>query len=114
MNDNIIDGAEYGNEKLGGAIVVTDSREISVSGCHIKNPKFNGIQIENTVNMRVTDCIVSESAGSRRMLTGIMVNGSCPGTVIRDNSVGNGKNGNIVNNATGVLLEANIPVHVAQ
>ena len=114
MNDNIIDGAEYGNEKLGGAIVVTDSREISVSGCHIKNPKFNGIQIENTVNMRVTDCIVSESAGSRRMLTGIMVNGSCPGTVIRDNSVGNGKNGNIVNNATGVLLEANIPVYVAQ
>src|SRR5690606_34589375 len=30
LNNNIIDGAKYGNENLGGALIIKDSREISV------------------------------------------------------------------------------------
>ncbi|MBL7736867.1 MAG: right-handed parallel beta-helix repeat-containing protein [Chitinophagaceae bacterium] len=108
LNDNIIDGAEYGNEKKGGAVVITDSREVSISGCHIQNPKINGVQIDNSANVQVVNCIISEETSNPRMLAGIALNGSCAGALIRNNNLSAGKNGSIANNATGAIIEANI------
>jgi hypothetical protein len=108
LNDNIIDGAEYGNGETGGAVVITNSREVSLSGCHIQNPKFNGIQIDNSATVQITNCFILEEASNLRMLAGIALSGLCTGTVIRNNNVGTGKNGTIINNATGVIIETNI------
>ena len=108
LNDNIIDGAEYGKDDRGGAVVIMDSREISLSGCHIQNPKINGVQIDNSANVQVINCIISEETSNPRMLAGIALNGSCAGAVIRNNNISAGKNGSIANNATGATIEANI------
>lgn len=108
LNDNIIDGAEYGAGEEGGAVVITNSREVSVSGCHIQNPKIHGIQIGNSANVQIVGCIIHEETNNLRMLAGIALSGSCPGTAVRNNNVSAGKNGAITNNATGVIIEANI------
>lgn len=108
LNDNIIDGAAYGSGEKGGAVVITDSREVSLSGCHIQNPKINGVQISNSAHVQIVNCIILEEANNRSMLAGIALSGSCPGTVIRNNNVGSGKNGTIANHATGAVIETNI------
>jgi hypothetical protein len=108
LNDNILDGAEYGNEEKGGAIVITDSREVSLNGCHIQNPKFNGIQIDNSTTVQITHCIIREETSKPKMLAGIALSGLCTGTVIRNNNIGAGKNGTISNNATGAIIDTNV------
>lgn len=111
LNNNIIDGAEYGDGKAGGAVVIQDSREITVSGCHIQNPKINGIQVDNSNNVQIINCIIREEVSYQRMLAGIALTGVCDETVIRNNMVSSGKNGIITNNATnttGVIIESNI------
>jgi hypothetical protein len=108
LNNNIINEAGNGTVTDGGAIVIKKSREISLNGCHIKNPKINGIQIDNSVNVQIADCIIHEDNANKRMLTAIALTGLCPGTVIRDNNVSAGKKGSIINNATGVKIKENI------
>jgi hypothetical protein len=71
------------------------------------NPKFRGIHLDRVLNTRVTDCVVSEDASDVRMLAAIELTGACPGTVVRGNSVGLGRNGEVVNHATGATLDAN-------
>jgi hypothetical protein len=106
LGDNIIDGVDY---EAGGAITVTDSREISLRGNHISNPRHLGIQINHSSNVRVTDCRVYEDVSIPAMRCAIELNGICPGTIIRNNSIVRGKKGDIVNNSTGgVLIEGNI------
>ena len=41
------------------------------------------------------------------MLSGIALSGTCTGTVIKDNSLSMGKNGGIVNHASGVIIGEN-------
>ncbi|MDP3468436.1 MAG: right-handed parallel beta-helix repeat-containing protein [Daejeonella sp.] len=110
MSDNIIDGSGNGNKEDGGAIVVTDSREISITDCHIKNPIFNGILIERSINLQLRNCIISEGIKNNGMLTGILLKGLCTGTLVKDNSIGNGKISQIKNMATGVILKENTSI----
>lgn len=108
ISDNIIDGSGNGNKDEGGAIVVQDSREISISDCHIKNPIFNGIQIERSTNLQLRNCIITEGIKNNGMMNGIILRGICTGTLVKDNSVGRGKQAEISNNASGVLVKDNI------
>lgn len=110
LSDNIIDGSGNGTAEDGGAIVVKDSREISISACHIKNPNFNGIQIERSTNSQIMNCIISESANNNGMQRGITLRGECTGTLVKDNSITSGKLGGISNNARGVVLKENISI----
>ena len=107
FSDNLIDGVEYGSQEKGGAVNISESSDISVSACHITNSEYRGIDIENSVNVRVTDCVINEDNAIPAMLTGIELRGVCTGTIIRNNSIGKGKKGKIVNLATGVTLEGN-------
>jgi hypothetical protein len=109
LTDNILDGVEYGTLETGGAITIRESGEISVRGSQIINPGFRGIYIEKSRTVRITDCIIIENEKSPGMLCGIEIKGICPGTVIRSNSIGYGKKGDIVNHTTGVIIEANLP-----
>jgi parallel beta-helix repeat protein len=105
LGDNIIDGVDY---EAGGAITVNDSREISLRGNHISNPKYLGIQINHSSNVRVTDCRVFEDVSIPAMRCSIELNGNCSGTIIRNNSIVHGEKGDIVNHSTGgVLIEGN-------
>ncbi len=114
LSDNIIDGSGNGTKDLGGAIVVKDSREVTISGCQIKNPLLNGIQIESSVNLRVVNCTITERAKNKVMLAGIVLKGACPGTVIKDNSVGRGKEEHISNQATGAVVGENTYIQASQ
>jgi polygalacturonase len=112
FSDNIVDGAEYGSAEAGGAITIAASREVTINGCHISNPKFRGIAIEGGANVRVTNCSVSED-GTSRMLAAVEITGSTPGTVVQGNSFGRGKNGDVVNRGSGATVEGNRAVEVA-
>lgn len=110
LSDNIMDGSGNGTKDFGGAIVVKDSRVVTISGCQIKNPLLNGIQIESSANLRVMNCTITESAKNKVMLAGIVLKGACPGTVIRDNSVGRGKEADISNQSADAVVKENTTV----
>lgn len=114
LNDNIIDGSGKGTEKEGGALVVKDSREVSISGCQIKNPILRGVQINETTNLRITDCMITEGKGNSGMLSAIELNGACSGVVVKDNSISIGKNGGIINQSKGVLIGENVSIKAVQ
>jgi len=112
LSDNIIDGSGNGNKEVGGAIVVLDSREISINTCHIKNPIFNGIQVERSTNLQLRNCIISESAMNNGMVSGITLKGVCTDTLVQDNSVGKGKLAEITNEAKGAVVKENISLGI--
>jgi len=110
LSNNIIDGVENGSPESGGALTISDSREITVTGCHIINPKFRGIQIESSNNIRVNDCLIREDENNRRMIWALELKGTCHGSIIKDNLVGKGKKGDILNVARGAVIEENITI----
>lgn len=110
LSDNILDGSGNGNQEDGGAIVIKNSREVSIITCHIKNPIFTGIQILNTINLHIVNCMITENAESNGMATGIMLKGVCTNTLLKDNSIMKGKVSEISDSATGVILKDNISI----
>ena len=92
---------------MAGAITVTESREIMIAGCQVVNPTFRGIHLDRALNSRVTDWVVSEEDSQARMMAAIELTGACHGTIVRGNSVGRGRNGDVVNGAVGVTVNAN-------
>ena len=88
--------AESGSAAAGGAIEVLNSRETSITGCQVFEPKFRGIFVRDSRNTRVSDCTVMERDGPARMLAAIEVVGKSAGTVIQNNHVGQGTRGGII------------------
>lgn len=105
VSDNIIEGVDAGTAESGGAIAVTDSRDVTLTGNQILDPKVRGIYIARSANVRLSDCLVSETPGQSRMLAAVELSGACPGTVVRANTLERGKNGAVVGNATGARIE---------
>jgi len=110
LNANIFDSVNSGSMQQGGVIEIADSREVTIEGCHIVNPKFRGISIAKSANVRVTNCIINEDADKKRMLASIVLNGECPGTVVRDNSVALGSQGDVDNQTAGAIVDSNITI----
>lgn len=107
LSDNIIDGAASGTAKEGGAIRVSDSRDVTIVGSQILNPAVRGVHILRSTNVRMNACLVSEDEGRGRMLAAVELTGPCPGTVVRDNTLALGRHGGIVNRASDVTIELN-------
>jgi hypothetical protein len=108
ISDNIIDGSGNGGEDNGGAMVIKDSREVSIMACHIKNPIFNGIKFESSTNSQIILCVISEGVKNNGMLRGIFLKGFCNGTLVKDNSISSGKIAGIRNDAKGIFLKKNV------
>jgi hypothetical protein len=108
FSDNILDGVDYGSEKSGAAVTIKDCDDLTLRGFHIINPKFRGIQVTNSNNVRISDCLITEQVSFSSMLAGIELSGSCKGTIVKNNSVGRGKKGDIINNSSGAVMESNI------
>ena len=96
-----------GSEKAGGALEVVGCRETSVVGCQVFEPKYRGIWVADSRNTRVADCTVLDRTGAGTMRAAVQVAGQSPGTLIRGNIVGKGKDGDIV--APGATVEGNRP-----
>ena len=109
LSDNIMDGAESGSETAGGAIAITASQLVTLSNCQITDPKFRGIHVDGSTNVRVTDCTVSEAVAPR-MLAAIEITGESPGAFLRDNSLSRGKHGDVVARAGNAAVEGTRPV----
>lgn len=110
LSNNIIDGSENGSPESGGAITITDSREINIAGCQVINPEFRGIQIERSENVRVNSCLIKEDDNNHRMLWGLEIKGNCQGCIVKDNTIGKGKKGDVLNNSKGAVLEGNLSI----
>lgn len=106
FSNNLIDGAEYGNNESGGSLNISGSRDIIIAHCQILNPKFRGISIEQSKNVSISGCLIKEDT-SKRMLLGIELKGQCPGSTVKDNTVGKGAKGDI-KAAAGVIIEGNL------
>jgi hypothetical protein len=111
ISDNIIDGSGNGSEDNGGAMVIKDSREVSIIACHIKNPIFNGIQFESSTNSQIINCVISEGVKNNGMLRGLFLKGLCNGTLVKDNSISCGKIAGISNEAKGIFLKENVSLN---
>jgi hypothetical protein len=103
----LLEGARAGSEKEGGALEVVGCRETSVVGCQVFEPKYRGIWVADSRNTRIADCTVLDRTGAGTMRAAIQVAGKSPGTLIRGNIVGKGKDGDIV--APGATVEGNRP-----
>jgi len=107
LSNNIIDGAASGTAEEGGAVRVSDSRDVTIVGTQILNPTVRGVHIIRSANVRMNACLVSEEEGRAQMLAAVELTGPCPGTVVRDNTLARGRNGAVVNRATDVTVELN-------
>jgi hypothetical protein len=105
VSDNLIEGVEAGTPESGGALVVTDSREVTLNGNQVRAPKVRGVYIARSSNVRLSDTIVTEEPGKSRMLAAVEIVGACPGTVVRNNTLARGTTGTIVNRATEATVE---------
>lgn len=105
VSDNLVEGVDAGTPQSGGAIAVTDSREVTLSGNQVRAPKVRGVYIARSANVRFTDNLVTEEPGQSRMLAAVELTGPCPGTIVRNNTLSPGRQGPIVNHATGATIE---------
>lgn len=104
LSQNLIEGIEAGSAESGGAVLVTGSREVSVLGNQIRAPRFRGLHVRGSTNVQVADNLVTEEPGAGRMLAAVELDGACPGTVVRGNLLAPGRNGSVVNRATGATV----------
>lgn len=104
VSQNLIEGIEAGSAEAGGAVLVTGSREVSVLGNQIRAPRFRGLHVRGSSNVQVADNLVSEEPGRERMLAAVELEGDCPGTVVRGNLLAPGRDGSLVNRATGATV----------
>ena len=101
ISQNLIEGIGAGSAEAGGAVLVSDSREVSLLGNQIRAPRFRGLHVRRSANVQVADNLVTEEPGTAQMLAAVELEGECPGTVVRGNLLAPGRNGSVVNRATG-------------
>ena len=104
ISQNLIEGVEAGSPEAGGAVLVSGSREVSVLGNQIRAPRFRGLHVRGSTNVQVADNLVTEEPGRERMLAALELEGECAGTVVRGNLLARGRNGSVVNRATGATV----------
>lgn len=92
----ILDRAAAGSEEEGGAIEIYDSRETTITGCQIFEPKYRGLYIAGSRNTRVSDNLVMERGEAREMIAAIEVAAGSRNTVIDGNLLGEGSQGDLV------------------
>lgn len=107
FSENIIDGVEFGEVAKGGALNISKCSEISIRGCHISNPDYRAIDVENSLDINITDCTIFSKKSDKPMLCGIELRGICTGTIIRDNKFSLSKRKAIINHASGIKIGKN-------
>jgi hypothetical protein len=110
LSSMILESTRAGSPDAGGAIEIFDSNEITVQGCQVFDPSHRGIYLSNAKNARVCDNIVLDRRQPKMMRESIRVAGRAAGVVIRNNSVGKGTVGDIVQEKSESLVSDNVSV----
>lgn len=105
VSQNIIEGIDAGSPETGGALAVADSRDVTLDGNQVRAPRHRGIHVARSANVRVAGNLVTEEPGQPRMVAAVELEGPCPGTVVRGNTLARGSRGALVNRATGATIE---------
>lgn len=95
LNGLQVDGSAAGSSSRGGAVEVTGSRQISVSGGQILAPKFRGLYIENSQQVQVTGMMITAATDAKDLVAGIEIRGGGAVT-LGENSVARGSAGDVV------------------
>jgi len=107
LGESIFDRVENGSEERGGVLDIYNCSDITVQGCHILDYKFRGIDVENSLNVRVTGCNIRCADDKRKAQVAIEMRGKCTGSVIYGNSLGNNKKKALIIRASGVSAREN-------
>jgi len=55
----------------------------------------------------MNSCLIRENENRSKMLWGVTLNGKCQGSILKDNYIGKGSEGDIQNRAKGAIVEEN-------
>ena len=104
-----VSNCEQGTAQAGGVIEVLDSRETTISGCQIFEPKFRGIYVRDSRNTRIGECLIMEREGADAMLAAVEIASKSPGTVVQNNQLGAGTRGTILGLPVATANSGNQP-----
>lgn len=127
IGPNVIDDIpDYGGDTVGGVeldgctgssitglilqnakhgIQVRGCSEINITGCTVKEPQGCGIELIDTTNSRVSDCLITDKRKEKTLGTAILETGKCAGNMILHNRADGGA---IDGSGTGTLCEGNL------
>ncbi|MEW6358771.1 MAG: right-handed parallel beta-helix repeat-containing protein [Planctomycetota bacterium] len=127
IGSNVIDDIpDYGGSTVGGVeldgctgssingLVLQNARhgiqlrrcsEINVTGCIVKEPQGCGVELIDTANSRVSDCIVTDKRGKRAMTVAIHESGKCSRNMILHNRA---DGGTIEPSGEGTVCDGNL------
>ena len=91
----ILEDTRAGGPEAGGAIEVSDSREVAVVGCQVLDPAFRGIDLVDVRRCRVSGCTVLDRRRRPTMREAIRLAGSGRDNLVSDNLIGRGTRGDL-------------------
>lgn len=99
----------YGGDAEGGATLeVRDSWGVNVAGCTLIDSEVRGIAFHNVRDSRISDCLVLEERGDKRMVDAILEDGASSRNLIVANRVHPGRRDAIRSGGAGTLLANNL------
>ena len=90
------DGSMWGSPEEGGALEILGSRNVTVAGSQILEPKFRGLYIKDSTNVQVTGTLITARSGQSELVAGIEIAGASEKIVLGDNIVPKGTRGDVV------------------
>ena len=86
----------WGSPEEGGALEILGSRNVTVAGSQILEPKFRGLYIKDSSNVQVTGTLITARSGQSELVAGIEIAGASEKIVLGDNIVPKGTRGDVV------------------
>ena len=75
---------------LGGAIEVAGSRDVTISGCQVLDPRHRGIWLEDVTRCRVSNCTVVDRRTKKTMKASIELRGKSSDNIVSGNIISRG------------------------
>ena len=92
LSSTIIENSFQGEAQRGGAIEVAGSRDITISGCQVLDPRHRGIWLEDVTRCRVSNCTVVDRRTKKTMKASKNRQGACvPQVTIRSPGLHSGE-----------------------
>lgn len=95
LNGLQVDGSAAGSSAKGGAVEITGSKQISVTGGQILAPKFRGLYIENSQQVQVNGMMITAAEAAKDLVAGIEITGGSA-VVLGENIVARGSQGDVI------------------
>jgi hypothetical protein len=84
LNGLLLEGAQGGDEKQGGAIEAYNCRETTITGCVVLDPRYRGIYARDCRNTSVVGCTVLDRLKSKTFREAVRIVGRSGKTVLEE------------------------------